>query len=79
MSVLSLFIPAAWRLNPYYTGIHLHKPASDGQRRCICLNPYYTGIHLHQIETLFLSFRLSLNPYYTGIHLHFLRENNQIV
>ena len=35
------------RLNPYYTGIHLHtgrrKSAIGGCR----LNPYYTGIHLH--------------------------------
>ena len=36
------------RLNPYYTGIHLHKLFEQ-----ICLqhkqslNPYYTGIHLH--------------------------------
>ena len=36
------------RLNPYYTGIHLHETApSERIADPCCLNPYYTGIHLH--------------------------------
>ncbi len=36
------------RLNPYYTGIHLHfYVMSLSVTLKDCLNPYYTGIHLH--------------------------------
>ena len=37
-------------LNPYYTGIHLHKVSkANCSKTRLCLNPYYTGIHLHEI------------------------------
>ena len=34
-------------LNPYYTGIHLHRIYFRLDKISKCLNPYYTGIHLH--------------------------------
>ena len=36
------------RLNPYYTGIHLHIKEELVSSYSKCLNPYYTGIHLHK-------------------------------
>ena len=38
------------RLNPYYTGIHLHKNYHYELSRKKSLNPYYTGIHLHVLR-----------------------------
>ena len=35
-------------LNPYYTGIHLHKKKEILRMQEWSLNPYYTGIHLHK-------------------------------
>ena len=35
------------RLNPYYTGIHLHTKKELQRLTEKRLNPYYTGIHLH--------------------------------
>ena len=63
---------AQFRLNPYYTGIHLHlKKGNFTTPRTACLNPYYTGIHLHVPICISTPIRRSgLNPYYTGIHLH---------
>ena len=38
-------------LNPYYTGIHLHKIVTAKQENTyVRLNPYYTGIHLHGFD-----------------------------
>ena len=37
------------RLNPYYTGIHLHLLTAKEMSSGWCLNPYYTGIHLHDM------------------------------
>ena len=61
------------RLNPYYTGIHLHETApSERIADPCCLNPYYTGIHLHtKVDDTYINHNC-LNPYYTGIHLHIL-------
>ena len=42
------------RLNPYYTGIHLHISKRDIRNYDIYgLNPYYTGIHLHKNGSCF--------------------------
>ena len=67
-----LILVMGWRLNSYYTGIHLHFEYGDLTVLAgACLNPYYTGIHLH-INSLYLwnVQKYCLNPYYTGIHLH---------
>ena len=59
------------RLNPYYTGIHLHTSSkSDKTEQKRSLNPYYTGIHLHTGRRKSAIGGCRLNPYYTGIHLH---------
>ena len=42
------------RLNPYYTGIHLHIFPIEFGGTTDCLNPYYTGIHLHEKELGYL-------------------------
>ncbi len=34
-------------LNPYYTGIDLHKFIDGRPKATVSLNPYYTGIDLH--------------------------------
>ena len=57
-------------LNPYYTGIHLHKLQRHSSSKRKRLNPYYTGIHLHETRHPLLKAQFRLNPYYTGIHLH---------
>ncbi len=59
------------RLNPYYTGIHLHNIIGLLFLGGICLNPYYTGIHLHSASNKGMADDYRLNPYYTGIHLHY--------
>ena len=62
-----------YRLNPYYTGIHLHQSYTTYgvEARVLIL------IILEYIYIL-LAFDANwvytcLNPYYTGIHLHILR------
>ena len=36
-------------LNPYYTGIDLHKFIDGRPKATVSLNPYYTGIDLHTL------------------------------
>ena len=63
--------PSRFGLNPYYTGIHLHKWKLSLLRATLSsLNPYYTGIHLHTWVLKIRYWIHCLNPYYTGIHLH---------
>ena len=60
------------RLNPYYTGIHLHILLGC---ICACINVLILII-LEYIYIMskegFEDLMLGLNPYYTGIHLHIL-------
>ena len=50
MKVRVKLTPGQESLNPYYTGIHLHKVFVEGKFNFdFRLNPYYTGIHLHKM------------------------------
>ena len=59
-----------YRLNPYYTGIHLHQSYTTygvEARVLILIILEYIYIFLEEEDTLVYR---CLNPYYTGIHLH---------
>ena len=67
-----------YRLNPYYTGIHLHlgliSVALIGLFVLILIILEYIYIVKDWIGE---QFQRRLNPYYTGIHLHFSAQSHE--
>ena len=69
---------AVRRLNPYYTGIHLHFYNDENEietRVLILIILEY--IYIEMLSLLRKGFRRSLNPYYTGIHLHTVKASTK--
>ena len=58
-------------LNPYYTGIHLHKNSSGREIELLSVLILIILEYIYiKMEEELIFIELCLNPYYTGIHLH---------